>query len=133
MLPHAVCVHRYWWDLPQSERDVYVQNGADAEDVAHGADAEDAQATQITHPIATLFRYARSLTHSLAHSLTRSLTHSLEAHVGRCNGGMAVVAQVTFAILSHSRRDAGRKATDSLDDIKVPHTLTHSHTHTRLV
>ena len=49
-----------------------MQNGADAEDVAHGADAEDAQATQITHPIATLFRYAHSLTRSLARSLTHS-------------------------------------------------------------
>ena len=60
-----LCVHRYWWDLPQSERDAYLENsshGADAEDVAHGADAEDAQAMEITHPIATLFRYARSLT-----------------------------------------------------------------------
>jgi hypothetical protein len=61
----------------------------------------------------------------LAHSLVALIS---EAHVGRRNGGMAVVAQVTFAILSHSRRDAGRKATDSLDVIRVPHALTHSHT-----
>jgi hypothetical protein len=127
-------VHRYWWDLPQSERDAYLENSSaaatrlDAEDVAHCADAEDedAQAIEIDHPTADLFRYARSLAHSLVALIS-------EAHVGRRNGGMAVVAQVTFAILSHSRRDAGRKATDSLDDIKVPHTLTHSHKFTRLV
>ena len=41
-----LCVHRYWWDLPQSERDAYLENSSAtclaAEDVAHGADAEDA-------------------------------------------------------------------------------------------
>jgi hypothetical protein len=43
---------------------------------------------------------------------------------------MSAVAQITFAILSHSRRNKGKSATDCLEDIKVitpthPHPPTH--------
>ena len=43
---------------------------------------------------------------------------------------MSAVAQITFAILSHSRRNKGKSATDCLEDIKVishPPTPTHTH------
>ena len=47
---------------------------------------------------------------------------------------MSAVAQITFAILSHSRRNncKGKSATDCLEDIKVitPPTHTHPHSHT---
>jgi hypothetical protein len=48
---------------------------------------------------------------------------------------MSAVAQITFAILSHSRRNKGKSATDCLEDIKVitpthPHPPTHPHSHT---
>jgi hypothetical protein len=67
-------------------------------------------------------------------SLVRCCFYSfMYLFVGRRNGGMSAVAQITFAILSHSRRNEGKMATDCLDDIKVTyppthtHTLTHSH------
>ena len=104
LLPDAgslmLSVHRYWWDLPQSERDAYLENSSaaatrlDAEDVAHCADAEDAQAIEIDHPTADLFRYSM-----LAHSLVALIS---EAHVGRyrCNGGMAVVSRTGYVCYS---------------------------------
>jgi hypothetical protein len=68
LLPDAgslmLCVHRYWWDLPQSERDAYLENNspATAEDEADDADAnaQGAKAQDADFDAATLFRYAHA-------------------------------------------------------------------------
>ena len=98
------CVHRYWWDLPQAERDAQLH-------LQHNSPATVEDVAEISIGAELL----------------------LLLFIGRANGGMSVVAEITFAILSHSRRNAGKRATNCLDDIKVPHTLIHSHTHTRSI